>query len=146
MGILDGVKGYFNKKSEQREHEEALKKEAEDYEKIEYEKNYRQMAREAARLRALKRAQETTGLAKLRAISEANAPSRPSTPKMQKFKEFRQRNLMRRDENLARSAALKQAATNSRQERIQRIQANKLRAATTRPTFKRKDEFRPSYY
>lgn len=120
MPFKDRVKDFFNKRSESRQEEEAFKKDIELQEAMLFQKEYKKNALKAAQIRAKRDAYEKSGLGKLRAISQANAPTNSTSARMQKFKEYRQANLMRRDQNIKRTKAMQKAAKEMRPSRLKR--------------------------
>ncbi len=109
--IANGVKGYFDKKAEEREIFDKLQKEAEMQRRQifieEFKKNSLEVAKQAAQNDALHK----SGLAKLRArnrmIQLEKQGQEPGTV-FSKLAEYTQKNIARRQENLRRTELMKQ--------------------------------------
>lgn len=110
-----GIQKYLDSKKEEREFEEKLRRDARINERQIYEKEYKEAARQAAVLRAKRAAEKNTGLAKLRAISQTHSSGRPKDGMFSKLSEYTQANLKRREEAMAKTAALRKAALEERQ-------------------------------
>ena len=124
MGILDtiksGIQGHFDKKKEDREFEERLRKEATIQKRIIYEEEYKKNALVVAKAKAYKEAAQKSGLQRLRAkdralrLSERNLE--PGTF-FDKMRDLTQRNKARTEANLKRTAEMREEANKMRQER-----------------------------
>lgn len=143
MSFFSSVKGYFDKRAESRKEDEKYKEEMRRLESIEFEKEFKKAAQKAARIRARQEAEEKTGLAKLRAISQANAPAGALSDKFQKFREYRQANLMRREQNMKRHRAMVNAMKQERQRKIEESQKKRLLAKARSRGFTNNPGVRP---
>lgn len=124
MGFFSPIKQYFDKRAESRKEDDKYREEMRRLEAIEFEKEFQRAAKQAAKIRARKEAQEKTGLAKLRAISQSHASETPLASKFQKFREYRLANLMRREQNMKKHQAMVNA---SKQERMRKIEESRKR-------------------
>lgn len=118
MALRDRVKDFFNKRSESRKQEEAFRADIDREEQEIFRREYKKNALKAAQIRAKREAYEKSGLAKLRAISQANAPTSSLSNRYQKLKEYRQANLLRREQNIKKTKAMQAAAKEMRQKRL----------------------------
>ncbi len=111
--IADSIKGYFDKKSEDREMFEKLQKETEMQRRQmfmdEYKKNSLIVAKQAAKNDALNK----SGLAKLRATNRMiqldKQGQEPGTV-FSKLADYTRKNMARREENLKRTETMRQQA------------------------------------
>lgn len=121
--LTKGIKSHLDKKKEEREFEDKLRKEARLTERQLYEQEFRKQAKEAALIRAREKAYKSTGLAKLRAVSQSTSAGRPNTGFFSKLSEYTQANMKRKEEALARTEALRKAAAEERQRMMAERQA-----------------------
>ncbi len=116
MGIWEsltsGVKNHFDKKKEEREWMENLQREANAQQKILFESEFRKNALEVAKAKAKKDAANLSGLQKLRAMNRARnlTNSGQNENLLSKLSQFTQKNIAKREENLKRTAELREAA------------------------------------
>ena len=128
MGFLDTIqnslKGHFDKKKEQKELVDRLRLETKVQEQIIFEKEFKKNALEVAKAQAKKQAAELSGIRKLRAMNRARNLSQPhaSGSFFSKLGEHTQRNLAKRDENIKKTAVLREAAKKMREEKLQKTQ------------------------
>lgn len=100
MGILGKIKEKVQekaqKKQEERERLDSLRKDAEEIERIEFDKEMRKNLREAALIRAKREAMSKSGIAKLRAFEKLEKmnkkPISNFSDKLRKFSEYTTRN------------------------------------------------------
>lgn len=128
MGIFETATSWASskmKEREQRRQEEAafekkIRDEARIMEKIEFEKEFKKRALEAAKIKAHQDAMKKTGLAKLRAIQQAQDLDKPKPNAFARLSEYTRANKMRREENLKKTQVMKQAVKEMRTNNNQR--------------------------
>lgn len=136
MSILDsikeGVRGHFDRKKEDKEAMDKLRKEADMQQRLLFEQEFRKNALEVAKAKAKKDAAQASGLQKLRAINRARRLSQ-QTPDQQpmgflsKLSEHTRRNLANREANLKRTEEMRKAAKEIREGK--KVQTNPQRKA-----------------
>ncbi len=127
MGILDFIKErageHFDKKREDREKMDELRKEAEMHRRLMFEEEFRKNSFEVAKAQAFKDAAKASGLQKLRATNRARRLSQ-QTPDQQpmgflsKLGEHTKRNLANRESNLERTAEMRSTAKEIRETKL----------------------------
>ena len=136
MGFFDELKGsvndFFERRKQDQLQEQQLQTQMRQEEAIEYRKQFVLASREAMIINARKRAQEKTGLAKLRAINQVHNLENPSNQNpasfLGKLADYTKQNRMRRDSTLAKTQAIRQEVMRQKQERIgQRTPSGGLR-------------------
>lgn len=121
--LKNSLSSHFEKKREQREFENKLRREAEANQRQIFAEEYKKAAYQASLIKARRDAETKTGLAKLRAINTLhNAENRPSGNAFSKLSEYTRANLARREQALAKTQALRQAALEERQKRLNQNQ------------------------
>lgn len=133
MGFLNSIssafRDHFDKKKEEREIMERVQKEAEIQRLEVFEENLRKNSLEVAKAKALKDAAEKSGLQRLRQINRAkNLASSQAPPGsfFEKLGGYTQKNLARREANLAKTEALRKAAQEMKEDRQKQIQHRNL--------------------
>jgi hypothetical protein len=108
MGIFDSIKeslaNHFDKQKEDKEMMERLRKEADMQRRLAFEEQYKINAKEVAIAKAKRDAARLSGLQKLRAENRARqleSSSGESAGMFQKFQEYTQKNIARREQNLS---------------------------------------------
>jgi hypothetical protein len=122
--ISGGIKNYFDKKKEEREFEEQLRSQASIQERIEYEKQFKLHALAAAKIKAKKQAEESTGIAKLRAIAHEKTLDNPPENKgnfFSRFSEYTKKNMANREKNMKRTNAVREEAEKMKAARLNRF-------------------------
>lgn len=133
MGFFTPIKRYFDERAQSRHADDELRAQAEREERLLYEREYKKAAHKAAMIKAKRDAEEKTGLAKLRAISQANSSSGGFAGRLQAFKEYREKNIMRREQNLKRTAALRRASLDMRRDKVAKHHARVHAVTPGRP-------------
>lgn len=123
--ISGRLKEISDKKKQDREFEEHLRREQKFMEKQALEKAFMDSARKASRIKAQRDANKLTGLAKLRAVNRAQILKEPRDRPLSKLAEFMQRNRARREANLERTDILRKEAMKMRQEKMSNAQVRK---------------------
>ena len=120
MSLLSRVKGIFNQRSAEKESEAKFNDEIKRQERLEFEKEYRRRALEAAKIKAKIDAENKVGLAKLRAVAREQNMKSPKASKgfLSRLGEYTQANIQRREAMLERTAKLRQAAKEDQQRRM----------------------------
>jgi len=126
MSVFDNIKNtvqdHLDKKKEQREFEERLRFEAEIEKRRMFEDRFREHAREAARIQAEREAYSKSGLKKLQATNRAlrmmGEPDEAGSNVFSRLKEYTQKNIARREQNLARTEKMREAAEQIKKERM----------------------------
>lgn len=124
MGVFESLKnsvqGYFDKKREDREFVERLQREADAQKKILFEEEFKKNALEVAKAEAHKNAAKLSGLQKLRAMNRARRLTEPGQGQgmFSKLSEYTQKNIAKREENIKRTAELRDAGKKMREEKL----------------------------
>lgn len=131
MGFFDVVKSTIqqslDKKKEDKEMMDRLRKEAAMEERILFEKAFKENSLEVAKKKAYEDAAKKSGIQKLRATNRARRLTESSQADnfIGKLSAFTQKNMARRDENLKRTAELRQVAGEEKQKQdSKRFQRN----------------------
>ncbi len=126
MGFFDSIKdsisGSFDKRREEREYMEGLRRDAEAERRLIFEQEFKKGALEVARARAKKEAAQASGLQRLRATSRARnlSQSNPSPGSFfEKMREYTLKNKANRDRNLENTKVMREEAAKLQQERMQ---------------------------
>lgn len=111
QALANTFKDHFNKKKEEAEMMDRLRKEAE-MERIKvFEEEFKKNAIKVAKAQAIKDAYNKSGIQKLRALNRVTNLDNPSANNpnsiFQKLSEYTQKNLARRDENLRKTEILR---------------------------------------
>ena len=121
-------KEFFDKREQERKEEEALRRQQATYDKIAFEKAFRESGQKAAKIRAQREAGERTGLRKLRAIGRVEDLGQENRKEfLPKLSEFMNRNLKKREENLRKTAVLRAEAEKMKQQRTNNPQNTNLK-------------------
>lgn len=117
MSFLDsftnGIRGHFNRKSEQQKMLDNLRSDADRERLVVFEQEFKKNAKEVAIAQAKKEAAELSGLQKLRATNRArNLSSNEQIPGsfFEKLGDFTRKNKTRMQENLKRTAEMRKVA------------------------------------
>ncbi len=107
--IKEGMDNHFQKKKEDQELVDRIRKETAIQERQIFEKQMRKDALEVAIGKAKREAAELSGLKKMRAENRLRNLNNPQSREgfLGKMREYTQRNIARRDENLRRTAEIK---------------------------------------
>ncbi len=118
-----GIKNHFDKKKEQQEFMERLNFEAEVQRKQIFEEEFKKNALEVAKAKAKKDAASLSGLQKLRAENRyRNLNKQQDTGTFfEKMRDYTQKNLARREDNLKRTEMMREKAEQIKQERTGKI-------------------------
>lgn len=121
--IKDSISNHFDRRKKDREMMEELQKEAERERRIAFQDQFRIDALEVAKARAKQDAEKMSGLKKLRAKSRARNLDRTSQNApgsfFDKMREYTQKNVARREENLKRTEMMRSEAEKIKLERVQ---------------------------
>lgn len=131
MGFLDTIKQsvqkHLDKKKEERERIERIQKDVEVQENIVFEKKYRENALKVAIDRAERDAERKSGIQRLQARNRVNrlkeSQDNPTPNTFAKFRDYTQRNLARQEENLKRTAEMREVAKKMREENLGKKQS-----------------------
>ena len=107
--IKDGVSNHFEKKKQDQELVDRIRKETAIQERQIFEEQMRKDALEVAKAKAKREAAELSGLKKMRAENRLRNLNNPQSREgfLGKMREYTQRNIARREENLRRTAEIK---------------------------------------
>ncbi len=107
--IKDGVSNHFEKKKQDQELVDRIRKETAIQERQIFEEQMRKDALEVAIAKAKREAAELSGLKKMRAENRLRNLNNPQSREgfLGKMREYTQRNIARREENLRRTAEIK---------------------------------------
>ena len=127
MGFFDTarekIREHFDKKSEDREKMEELRKEVNLQRQQIFEEQFKKNALEVAKRQAYKDAAEKSGIQKLRAetrlrrLNEQSSAPEPGTWR-EKMRDYTSKNIARREENLQRTEEIRAKAEELKQERM----------------------------
>lgn len=128
MGVLDSIKQAFqnrlDKNKEEQEILDRVRKEASRERLLVFEEELKRNALDVARARAKKDAAEKSGMRKLQSETRLRRlnehPPEPGSL-FEKLRDLTQKNLARRDENLKRTAEIREVAKKMREERQGKI-------------------------
>lgn len=109
--IKDGVSNHFQKRKEDQELVDRIRKETAIQERQIFEEQMRKDALEVAIGKAKREAAELSGLKKMRAENRLRNLNNPQSREgfLGRMREYTQRNIARREENLRRTAEIKAA-------------------------------------
>jgi len=140
MSIFDnikaGVQNHFKKQKEEREWMENLRREAEAQRRLTFEEEFKKNALEVAKAKAKKDAANLSGLRKLRAMNRARRLTEHGQGEnlLSKFSAYTQKNLAQRDENIKRTAELREAGKSMQKEKLAtNIKEREQRMANRKP-------------
>ncbi|KKN09619.1 hypothetical protein LCGC14_1044740 [marine sediment metagenome] len=107
--IKEGVSNHFEKRKQDQELVDRIRKETAVQERQIFEEQMRKDALEVAKAKAKKEAAELSGLKKMRAENRLRNLNNPQSREgfLGKMREYTQRNIARREENLRRTAEIK---------------------------------------
>ncbi len=107
--IKDGVSNHFEKKKQDQELVDRIRKETAIQERQIFEEQMRKDALEVAKAKAKREAAELSGLKKMRAENRLRNLNNPQSREgfLGKMREYTQRNIARREENLRRTDEIK---------------------------------------
>lgn len=146
MSVLNRLKGsissYYDKKKTEREHQDALRKEARETQQLIYEQEFRKASLKAGMIKARRDAEKKTGLAKLRAINKLHASGRPRSGFFARLHEYTQANMAAREANLKKTQAIKKAVQEDKEIRLKYRPTRQPRVITPRPRYVPFSEFR----
>ncbi len=121
-GLKQGIKNHFDKKKEEQEMINRLKREAEAHRAILFEQEYRTASKQVALAQAKKDAAKKSGLQKLRAENRLRNLKSGDGPKEGSFfgrlADYTQKNLAKREENLKKTEALRDTAKKEREKKL----------------------------
>jgi len=146
MGFLEKAFGDIRKKMAQREAQKRadqelmrrMELEAKVHERIAYEKAFRENAKIVAEANAKKRAAESSGIQKLRAMNRVrNLASNRQAPggPFSRIAEYTQRNLANREENIKRTKEIRSAALKERQDKLANVKVERQSRMTRANSF-----------
>lgn len=119
--IKDSISSHFERKKVDREMMERLEKDAENERRIIFQQEFKKNALEVARSKAKEDAAKMSGLQRLRAKSRSRnldrSSANPPGSFFEKFAEYTQKNMARRDENLKRTEMMRSEAEKIKAER-----------------------------
>ena len=129
MGFFQNIIGNIQEKiherqQKQKEEQEFMRRlqlEAQAHQRITFEEEFRKNSKEVAIARAKKQAAEASGLQKLRAMNRARRLQEDGNEPgsfFDKMKDYTQKNLARRDENLKRTAEARDVAKQMREQKL----------------------------
>ncbi len=109
--IKEGVSNHFDKRKEDQELVDRIRKETAIQESIIFEKQMREDSLEVAKAHAKRNAARSSGLQKMRAENRLRNLNKPQSGEgfLGKMREYTQRNLAKREENLQRTAEIQQS-------------------------------------
>ena len=118
MGMLDGIKNYFNNKSEEREEFEKLQRQADLQRRQFFIEEFKKNALEVAMATAKREAEDKSGLAKLRATNRTMSLNHVPEPgsMFEKLAQYTQKNIARREQNLKHTETMRQQALQQQNE------------------------------
>jgi len=140
--IKSGFKKHFDKKKEEQEMMDRLRLEARMQQQQIFEEEFRKNAFEVSKAKAKKQAANLSGLQKLRAMNRArNLSDTGQNPGsfLSRLGEYTQKNLAKREENIKRTAELREAAKKMREEKLAERQMGRINKYPTpfgSPTWK----------
>ncbi len=136
MSFFDGVKDYFNKKSEDRLEMEAVQRQLDIERRREFMLNFKRNSLEVVRAKAQQDAMEKSGLNKLRAMNNAarlgEAGPAPGTF-FEKMRDYTQKNLANREQNLARTKIMQQGAEEQKMISKVKREAQRMNSPMVKP-------------
>jgi len=134
--IKSGIKKHFDKKKEEQEMMDRLRLEARMQQQQIFEEEFKKNALEVAQANARKQAANLSGLQKLRALNRSRrlteSGSNPGSF-FSRMAEYTQKNLAKREENLKRTAELRDAAKKMREEELAKRQQERANRITHKP-------------
>lgn len=113
------IKGSYDKRQEEKEFEEKLRREQRLLERIELERELKVQALEVAKIKAKKDAERLTGLGKLRAIKRVQNLEENKKPALGRFSEYINRNLARREKNMKNTKQIREEVGRMKEEKSQ---------------------------
>ncbi len=120
--IKSGIKNHFEKRKEQREYMERLQFEAKVQQQQIFEDQFKKDALEVAKARAMKDAARLSGMQKLRAENRLrNLNKNQDAPGtfFDKLRDYTQKNLARREENLKKTEMMRAKGAEIKEQRLQ---------------------------
>ena len=140
MGLFENLKStiqnHFDKNKEEREVMEKIQKEVETERLLVFKETFKKNALEVAKSKALRDAAEKSGLQKLRQINRARNLSKDQVAPdsvFGKFKDFTQKNIANREENLKKTAMMREAARKMMEERQGKLLQRRSPGGQRRP-------------
>ncbi len=126
MGFFDTIKGsiknQIDRRKEEREHMQRMQLEVDVQRRQIFEERFKKDALEVAKAQAYKDAAEKSGLQKLRAASRArNLTQNNNIPPgsfFEKLRDYTQKNIARREDNLKRTEMMRENAEKIKNERV----------------------------
>jgi len=119
--IKDKVQSHLDKRKEEQEMMDRLRLEASLQKKQIFEEEFKKNALEVAKREAKKSAAEMSGLKKLQAINRARRLTETGQSPgsfFEKFSEYTQKNIAKRQENLKRTAELREQAQKMKEKKV----------------------------
>lgn len=124
--IGDKINEHFEKKKQEQEELERMRKEAEFQRIIQKEQEQRDNALLAVKRNLLEQAEKKQGIQRLRAISQAQRIGENTNPILSKLSEHTRKNMQRTEENKRRNQIIREEAKRMRLERLERTQNERI--------------------
>ncbi len=126
--IGDKISEHFEKKRQEQEEFEAMRRQAQFEERIAQEQKEKRDALKRAREEAIRTAKNKTGIQRLRALNRASrlTESNPGTL-FSTLSQRTQENLKRTEENIRRNQRIRLEAKRLREERLRKAQLERIR-------------------
>lgn len=120
--VFTGIKGHFNKKSQEQKIMDELQKEADRHRLQVFRERYLEDAKKVAESVATREAAEKSGLQRLRATNRKRNLSSNEGPEpgsfFEKLRNHTQKNLAQREENLKKTSELRMVAESERMRKM----------------------------
>lgn len=127
MGFFDsiklGIKNHFEKQRERREQLEQIQRQADAEANVVFQKQFKEHSVAIAKKKAYQDAAKKSGIQKLRAMNRArrlNETGAPPGSFFAKLSEYTQKNIAKREENLARTKVMREEAQKLRREKMEK--------------------------
>ncbi len=147
MGILEsiksGIEGHFEKRKEDQEFMDNLRRESEAQKRLIFEEEFRKNALEVAKAEAKREAAQKSGLQKLRAtnrLRRLNEVKESPDSFFGKLSSYTHRNIANREANLKRTEELRETAKKIREDNLteqKRLRQERMIKSNSRKPFQR---------